>query len=249
MEGLEKFRRLTQESTETELNLDFNPCDLTSGDLCGVVLTFFYKLGLIQLLGLEPEGFLDFVLAVEAGELASEPLRRKLCRLLLHAADISNAVRPWTLCKTWSDLAVSEFFHQGDLEKRNNLPISPNMDRSHADQPQIALDFEELIVKPYFDMLAEFIPSCCIFLKTLDDNRKKWIELKRFFPEASCELTDNLSKEKRMSFASGTVLIPTQFQTELNILSSDLTKTTDGRRLFREQLVRFNVVVDRKDSF
>lgn len=83
-------------------------------------------------------------------DLVSESLRRKLCKLLLHAADISNAVRPWSLCRSWSDLVVSEFFHQGDLERINNLPISPNMDRANANQPQIALDFEELIVKPYF---------------------------------------------------------------------------------------------------
>ncbi|KAJ9059977.1 hypothetical protein DSO57_1035866 [Entomophthora muscae] len=388
----EKFRSLMEDRSEAECNLDFNPWELTPGDLCGVVLTLFCKLDLVEFLGLEPEAFLDFILAVETKylcnpyhsfhhavdvcnflyyslselgisyclsqediltlmisglchdighpgvnnlyqinaktqialdfdgvsvlenyscrltseliasfklfqcpsskcttsestlkkwitenilatdmafhfsqladisnileewpstaprsfcpndsgivsgceeELVAEPLRRKLCKLLLHAADISNAVRPWTLCKSWSDLVVSEFFHQGDLERVNNLPISPNMDRINANQPQIALDFEELIVRPYFEFLADFIPTCCVFLENLSENRKEWLELMSLVPSAARRdsVDGALTKAKRVSFASGTVLVPARFREDARHFSSDFSNGF-GRRTF-----------------
>ncbi|CAG8520305.1 7036_t:CDS:2 [Paraglomus occultum] len=104
--------------------------------------------------------------------------RELLCKVLLHAADLSNTVRPWDISKRWSDLVVEEFFHQGDLEKNNNLPVSPNMDREQAHQCQISLRFGDFVVKPYFEAFAAFVHPAKIFLDTLKNNRAYWDELK-----------------------------------------------------------------------
>ncbi|KAI0244339.1 hypothetical protein L0F63_004430 [Massospora cicadina] len=141
--------------------------------------------------------------------LAPQPDRQRLCSMLLHAADISNAVRPWPLCKAWSDRVVSEFFNQGDLERRNELPISPNMDRNCSSQPQIALDFDEYIVKPFFEVLADFFPDSAIFLHHLLANRRRWSLLNRKAPTL-----DAVGPVRRVSFSAGTVIIPELFRDE-----------------------------------
>jgi hypothetical protein len=114
-------------------------------------------------------------------------LRQNLCNCLLHAADISNAVKPWTLCKRWSDLVVQEFFRQGDIEKAQNLPISPNMDRDQYNQPQISLGFGDFVVQPYFESFVEFLPEASPFLVALTNNRMQWVLLQKAAAEADKE--------------------------------------------------------------
>lgn len=111
-------------------------------------------------------------------------LRQNLASCLLHAADISNAVKPWALCKRWSDLVIQEFFRQGDIEKAHDLPVSPNMDRNQSQQPQISLGFGDFVVQPYFESFVEFLPEATTFLVSLASNREKWVELQKAQKEA-----------------------------------------------------------------
>ncbi|KAF9579721.1 hypothetical protein BGW38_003908 [Lunasporangiospora selenospora] len=105
--------------------------------------------------------------------------RQNLCNCLLHAADISNAVKPWIVSKRWSDLVVQEFFRQGDIEKAQGLPVSPNMDRKQHNQPQISLGFGDFVVQPYFESFVEFLPAATPILKTLSVNRDHWLALQK----------------------------------------------------------------------
>ena len=47
----------------------------------------------------------------------------------MHIADISNPTKPWKTCEQWALKIVSEFFGQGDQEKKLNLNVSYNFDR------------------------------------------------------------------------------------------------------------------------
>ncbi|KAF9985781.1 hypothetical protein BGZ79_005404, partial [Entomortierella chlamydospora] len=105
--------------------------------------------------------------------------RQNLCNCLLHAADISNAVKPWTVCKRWSDLVVQEFFRQGDIEKAQSLPVSPNMDRDQHNQSKISLGFGDFVVQPYFEALVELLPKASPVLTSLADNRAQWVALQK----------------------------------------------------------------------
>eukprot|EP00158_Paraphelidium_tribonemae_P006196 Partr_v1_DN27723_c1_g1_i1_m67801 putative Phosphodiesterase len=104
--------------------------------------------------------------------------RTILMKILLHGADISNPCRPWSVCRKWSDLVVEEFFLQGDMEKKIGIPLSPNMDRVHSSQVDIALGFGNVIVRPFFEILATFIPEMQEFTRSLESNRLKWQEVK-----------------------------------------------------------------------
>ncbi|KAL1916992.1 uncharacterized protein VTP21DRAFT_5190 [Calcarisporiella thermophila] len=161
---------------------------------------------------------------------------QQLCNIILHAADISNTVRPWELCKRWSDLVVEEFFRQGDLEKAQGLPVSPQMNRDISDQQQISLKFGDFIVKPYFEAIADLFPESRIFMQTLSRNRMLWQNLEtstgppkrveelqhdKAGPEGENESDRNnkgLYPGRRVSFAAGTVVI-TDDALELNSIS------------------------------
>jgi hypothetical protein len=103
----------------------------------------------------------------------SDKNRISLCRILLHAADISNMARPWVISKQWSDLIVQEFFSQGDEEKKRKMAISPGMDREVCSQQSISLKFGQLIL-PYFESLVNLLPKSHIFVDFLVANRIQW---------------------------------------------------------------------------
>ncbi|KAI7892229.1 uncharacterized protein EV154DRAFT_601757 [Mucor mucedo] len=105
-----------------------------------------------------------------------EPQQRLiLCQIILHAADISNALRPWPICLSWSNLVCEEFFRQGDAERENGLEVSPNMDRNATSQTTIGLRFGDFVVSPYFEIFAALFPKSDELLKTLAENREHWL--------------------------------------------------------------------------
>lgn len=46
--------------------------------------------------------------------------------------DVSNPSKKMVLYEKWTERILQEFFRQGDLEKTNNLPVSPFFDRSNV---------------------------------------------------------------------------------------------------------------------
>ncbi|KAM3586424.1 hypothetical protein VKS41_002940 [Umbelopsis sp. WA50703] len=149
--------------------------------------------------------------------------RQTLCNVLLHAADISNTVRPWHLCQQWSDLVIEEFFRQGDAEKLYSLPLSPGMDRNEATQYSISLKFSDYVVKPYFEAFAEFLPAAGTFVDTLSANRAQWERIRdrplsatpplnpeeNQLPQAILPKRPILNPTgRRVSVAAGIVVIP-----------------------------------------
>ncbi|OAD05767.1 hypothetical protein MUCCIDRAFT_118892, partial [Mucor lusitanicus CBS 277.49] len=97
-----------------------------------------------------------------------------LCQIILHAADISNALRPWPICLSWSNLVCEEFFLQGDAEQEHGLKVSPNMDRNQVSQTTIGLQFGDFVVSPYFEIFAALFPKADELLKELAANRVQW---------------------------------------------------------------------------
>ncbi|KAL2917309.1 hypothetical protein HK105_202973 [Polyrhizophydium stewartii] len=104
-----------------------------------------------------------------------DPLvKQSMLNAILHAADISNPARPFKLCQKWSAQVTQEFFYQGDLERKNGLPITPNMDRDTTHQAQIQTAFTDFIVRPYFETLAEVFPRMVSFADIIHENSRQW---------------------------------------------------------------------------
>jgi len=111
----------------------------------------------------------------EAIDFYCTPDMRKLIRaFFLHFADISNAMKPWRLCKYWAELVFEEFFTQGDSEKAMGIPVQPLNDRDKVNKPQVQLGFSELFVLPLASAVARLMPPLRPCKDTVFDNLDKW---------------------------------------------------------------------------
>lgn len=73
---------------------------------------------------------------------------KTLLQTLLHAADISNAAKPWPIYIQATEKVVEEFFLQGDLEKIYYEDNKPTFDRETTDIAQLQIGFITHIVCP-----------------------------------------------------------------------------------------------------
>jgi len=101
---------------------------------------------------------------------------QKIPEVVLHAADISNPARPEPIMLYWTRRVLTEFWAQGDEEKRLGLEISPLCDRSTgiSTVPQGQIGFASFVVRPLFQQLARLIPEVEIALEQLEKNGEYW---------------------------------------------------------------------------
>ncbi|KAI8093765.1 uncharacterized protein BX664DRAFT_358162 [Halteromyces radiatus] len=140
----------------------------------------------------------------EGGICLGREHRLILSQAILHAADISNPLRPWPICYHWSQRVCTEFFHQGDMERENHLPLSPNMDRRKTNQLAVGLQFSDFVVSPYFEIFAALFPKADDLVVLLKKNRLRWLETiqdenrKRMEWKRHPTAIENISKENDM---------------------------------------------------
>lgn len=130
----------------------------------------------------------------------SAPDRHVMLKNILHAADLSNPCKAWTLAKNWSDRVLEEFFAQGDRERDAGLPISPNMDRTTTRQAALSLNFIDFVVGPLFVAISAILPQAQVAIDTLGDNRLAWAEVLKTEIEAKTELTKEKKEEEKKAW-------------------------------------------------
>jgi hypothetical protein len=181
--------------------------------------------------------------------------RFMLCKILIHAADISNPCRPWSIFHQLSKLVCIEFFRQGEEEYRLGLPISPNMNRHEANPSSVNVEFIDFVVQPYFEALSALFPKCQELAVQCASNRGEWLK----FSSEKVDIFGNKllpievalggSITKQVTLSAGIVQIPeyieedilTSFDT-LNepewlispYLEEDMTSHSKGRRKSEE---------------
>jgi len=108
-------------------------------------------------------------------ELPREDVQFLLCALV-HAADISNGLKPSALALKWSAAVMEEFFRQGDLEVTLGMPISHFYDRRTTSISQCQLGFLNMLVKPYFEPLCKLLGGNVVaeVFDTLLSNINDW---------------------------------------------------------------------------
>uniref|UniRef100_A0A672T044 Phosphodiesterase n=1 Tax=Sinocyclocheilus grahami TaxID=75366 RepID=A0A672T044_SINGR len=82
--------------------------------------------------------------------------RHFVLQMALKCADICNPCRPWELSKQWSEKVTEEFFHQGDIEKKHKLEISPLCDSEANTIASVQIGFMTYVVEPLFAEWARF---------------------------------------------------------------------------------------------
>lgn len=96
---------------------------------------------------------------------------------IIHSADISNPVKLPQIYKKWVDLVFREFYHQGDLEKKESLPISLLCDRSTTDINKSQIGFIKFVVRPSFETICIIAPEVNTYLEYMNKNQKMFEEL------------------------------------------------------------------------
>lgn len=91
-----------------------------------------------------------------------------LMRAIVHAADLSNPLKQWSVYMEWASRVVGEFWRQGDEEQRRGSKISPMCDRNGANFAKAQKGFIEFVVRPWMRTLERVLPP--IWLERLEAN-------------------------------------------------------------------------------
>lgn len=76
---------------------------------------------------------------------------------MIHAADISNALKPWNFSHYSTMQLLQEFFTQGDMSKMNRMAPAVLCDRKTTNIPNSQINFSRVLVLPTFEMLNNLV--------------------------------------------------------------------------------------------
>jgi hypothetical protein len=96
--------------------------------------------------------------------------RDLLMKTLVHFADISNVTKEWSIAYKWSTLITTEFFQQGDAEKRLGLPVEAFMDRNRSNVGVNTANFIKFVCRKFFNVAAKLFPVLEQFLPQMEEN-------------------------------------------------------------------------------
>ncbi|XP_075272175.1 high affinity 3',5'-cyclic-AMP phosphodiesterase 7A isoform X3 [Opisthocomus hoazin] len=120
---------------------------------------------------------------LDRGDLCLENANHRhfILQMALKCADICNPCRTWELSKQWSEKVTEEFFHQGDIEKKYHLGVSPLCDRQTETIANIQIGFMTYLVEPLFGEWARFSNTRLsqTMLGHLGLNKASWKGLQR----------------------------------------------------------------------
>jgi hypothetical protein len=94
--------------------------------------------------------------------------------MCVHTADISNPAKPELINRKWVDMLFVEFFNQGDVEKKKNLPVSMLCDRDTTNVNKSQIAFIQFVVAPTFETLINFVPNISPYYDTIQKNLKRF---------------------------------------------------------------------------
>ncbi|XP_066599827.1 dual 3',5'-cyclic-AMP and -GMP phosphodiesterase 11 [Prorops nasuta] len=120
---------------------------------------------------------------------------RELLRgMLMTVCDLAAITKPWEIEKRVAELVSSEFFEQGDIERRT-LNITPIdiMNREKEDElPMMQVGFIDSICLPIYEAFALLSDKLDPLLKGVRENKQHWIEI----AESQCQ-TENCTNHDR----------------------------------------------------
>lgn len=76
-------------------------------------------------------------------------------KALLHAADISNHVRPFPVALSHAERIQQEFRRQVARERALGLPVSPHMDAPEQTWYKMEVQFIDYVAGPLWERLAQ----------------------------------------------------------------------------------------------
>lgn len=111
----------------------------------------------------------------EGWKFAEIPDQVFFCKILLHAADLSNPTRPFSITKSWAERISEEFNRQVKKEQELGLPVLGFM--MTPDEKALCKNetgFASFVVAPMWRSLAILFPSLNHLVDQLDQNLNSW---------------------------------------------------------------------------
>ena len=103
--------------------------------------------------------------------------QQELLDFFIHAADLAHNTKLFKISIQWVELLSNEFWIQGDIEKKMNLPVSFLCDRDRYDIPTSQVGFIKGFIIPTFNTLINIFPSLNYTIENAKINLKKWEDL------------------------------------------------------------------------
>ncbi|KAL2078883.1 hypothetical protein ACEWY4_024627 [Coilia grayii] len=102
--------------------------------------------------------------------------RELLRSMLMTACDISAITKPWPVQKRIAELVATEFFEQGDKERRElNIEPIDLMNREKKDKiPSMQVSFIDAICTQLYETLTGLSEDCLPLLEGCRKNRQNW---------------------------------------------------------------------------
>ncbi len=93
------------------------------------------------------------------------------CRTLIKAADISNTAKPFRQAKAWGLRVMQEFWAQGEMEKKLNLPVGPLNDPEKSEFHSAQAEFIKFAAYELFALLSRMEKRAEPMVKALRINQ------------------------------------------------------------------------------
>ena len=123
--------------------------------------------------------------------------QQNILNMIIHTADISNPGKPDKVSNEWTKRVYGEFFVQGDMEKKLNIPISNFCDRETTNINKAMIGFISFVVGPTIGTLTNLIPEVYDYTEYCRSNlRKHKIGAKNDDRKAAAEKKKKELKEK-----------------------------------------------------
>ncbi|XP_064199695.1 cGMP-specific 3',5'-cyclic phosphodiesterase isoform X1 [Anguilla rostrata] len=102
--------------------------------------------------------------------------RDLLRSMLMTACDVSAITKPWPVQRRVAELVATEFFEQGDKERRElNIEPIDLMNREKSDKiPSMQVSFIDAICTELYETLTNISESCSPLLEGCRKNRQNW---------------------------------------------------------------------------
>ena len=178
-------------------------------------------------------------------DLTNPEHRLFILQIALKCADLGNPCRVWPLSKQWTHQICTEFYRQGDFERRLNMDVSPICDRYRASMAQIQCDFFRSIVSPLFCLWHRFLnsPLSHKMICNLTFNNAQWLSTlgkavgSRRHSVSSCQANEyaKIINKQIENTLTGCVIPSKQITASLSM--SDLSEDDHPliQRLFRKK--------------
>ena len=112
-------------------------------------------------------------------DLANPEYRLWAARAIMKAADIANTSKPFPDAQVWGERVMMEFWAQGVMEKRNNLPVGPLNDPETVQLNAAQAGFIRFAALELFELLSTIEPALTELVDNLRSNLDVYEEMAR----------------------------------------------------------------------